>query len=95
MSDFVRSVAVEIDGFEFLKNRGRSGELLRIEIVVIMRFSLVVVIFFGVVERGGDENGADHELKEEEEDGGSEPAVNDDNLRDFHDWEDDDDVAKR
>ena len=51
--------------------------------------------FFGVVERGGDENDVDHELKEEEEDGGSEPAVNDNNLRDFHDWEDDDDVAKR
>ena len=65
MSDFVRSVAVEIDGFEFLKNRGRSGKLLRMEIVVIMRFSLGVVVFFGGVERGGDENG---ELKEEEED---------------------------
>ena len=41
--------------------------------------------FFGVVERGGDENG---ELKEEEEDG---VLV----FRDFHGWEDDDDVAKR
>ena len=66
VSVFVRSVAVEIDGFEFLKNRGRSGKLLRMEIVVIMRFSLGVVVFFGVVERRGDENG---ELKEEEKDG--------------------------
>ena len=49
MSDFVRSVAVEIDGFEFLNNRGRSGELLRMEIVVIMRFSLGVVVFFLVL----------------------------------------------
>ena len=45
MSNFVRSVAVEIDGFEFLMNRGRSGELLRMAIVVIMRFGLVVVVF--------------------------------------------------
>ena len=75
MSDFVRSVAVEIDGFESLKNRGRSGELWRMKIVVVVRFSLVMVVF--IVERGSDENGADHELKEEEEDGGSEPAVND------------------
>ena len=34
-----------------------------------MRFSLGVVVFLGVVERGGDENGADHELKEEEDGG--------------------------
>ena len=89
MSDFVRSVAVEIDGFEFLKNRGRSGKLLRMEIVVIMRFSLGVVVFFGVVERGGDENG--ELLRMEIVVIMRKKTV----FRDFNGGEDDDDVAKR
>lgn len=70
---FLGSVRVEVDGFESLQDRGRSGELLRV--MVSVRLGLVVA--FAVGEGGNDEDGADHELEEEEEDSGSEPTVDD------------------
>lgn len=77
----MRSVGVEVERSDTVKDGWRSGEFGMNQVVVVVLilgfffliFLFVVVIIGGDV--GGEENGSNHEVEEDKENSGSEPAV--------------------